>query len=638
MAKRIPDSVIEEIKAKSDIVDIVSSYVTLTRKSQQNLFGLCPFHQEKSPSFSVSPHKQIYYCFGCSKGGDVIHFIMDIEHLRYPEAIRFLGERCGVEVPEAEDGDERYQEDKRRRERLYELNTEAARYFYQSLLEAAGQEARAYMKRRGISRQTAVSFGLGFAPERWQGLLDHIRSKGYSEQEIGDSGLFKKNRKDAWYDLFRNRLIFPIIDVMGRIVAFGGRVMDDSVPKYLNSPENLIYTKGQHLYGLNLAKKTRKDRLLIVEGYMDCISLHQAGFDQSVASLGTALTQQQAALLRKYNEEIVLGYDMDNAGRQATLRNIDTLEEKGAKPFVLILPDAKDPDDYIRKHTPDDFNALLREAPTGLDYKFIHAKQSAQHNDRLDKVKYQELATDLLLDIRNPVVQELYIPKVAAELGVPVESVHMLLTQREQEKARNTRPKNPYRPNTSTSSQTTEQPAAVQDSAAKAPEIRGPLLSKVEAAFLIRLTRRPDVYLEHQLRCEAKWFKKSVRPFVEAILAKAAGGELNERSLMSLVNETDDLIRDEISSQLGALLMREENAETQDQIATIMRRQLLLISIHYYSTMSKLISDRLDSGASEEQGDLRKQFIRVRQAMQDTQKELQEMDRAYSFVHEEQDF
>ncbi len=635
MARRIPENIIEEIKQKSDIVDVVSSYVNLTKKSSQNLFGLCPFHQEKTPSFSVSPQKQIYYCFGCHKGGDAIHFIMDVEHMSYPEAIRFLGERVGVQVPENDDDNEQFREQKQKKERLYDLNVEAARYFYKSFLTENAREVRDYLTRRGISRQTATAFGLGYAPDQWQGLLDHLRNKHYTEEEIADSGLFKKNSKGAWYDLFRGRLIFPIIDVMGRIVAFGGRVLDDSIPKYLNSPETEIYTKGRHLYGLNLAKKTKSDRLIVVEGYMDCIQLHQAGFDQTVASLGTALTSQQAGLLRKYKEEIVLAYDMDTAGRLATLRNIDVLTDKGAKPYVLSLPDAKDPDDYIRKHGRSDFDALLTEVPSGLEYKFIYAKEQATRGDQLDKVYYQELASDLLLEIKNPVIQELYVPRVAKELEVPTESIHMLLSMRQQEVAGGSKPRRIYRPVAEDTPAQIEQKPREQNRETK-PAF---YLNQLEASFLLRISRRPDVFRELNLTVEPKWFhQQKVRPFVEGVLNLTSEGDSNDQKLMSLINDQEDDVRDSLASQFGNLMMQDELPETQDQIALIMRRQILLIRIDYTNALSDAITKRLDSGNMDDPAEWRGKFVRVRQELQRLQTELKDMDKAYRFSSENEDF
>lgn len=633
MARRIPENIIEEIKAKSDIVDIVSSYVSLTKKTGQNMFGLCPFHHEKTPSFSVSVLKQMYYCFGCHKGGDVIHFIMDIEHMSYPEAIRFLGDRCGVHVPEDHEGDERWQEEKEKRDRLYALNTEAARYFYQSLQGAEAAPARKYMQKRGISRSMAISFGLGYAPDRWQGLLDHLSAKGYSLAEAEASGLFKKNRKGGLYDLFRGRLIFPIIDVMGRIVAFGGRVLDDSLPKYLNSPETAVYTKGRHLYGLNIAKKTREKRLLLVEGYMDCLSLHQAGIDHAVASLGTALTEQQAALLRKYREEIVLGYDMDRAGRMAVIRNIDVLRDKGAKPFVLQLPEAKDPDEYIRSHSADEFRFLLSESVNGLDYKFIYAKQQATKDGKLNKIRYQETAADLLLDIKNPVLRALYLPRVAEDLEVPRETIEMLLEMKQKDKkadkGRRRLPK-PQRENAVRKSSAGEKKSAE----------RALCFTPLEAAFLARVSREADVFSDNQFSFKSSWFKeKELRPFVDKIIAKLEDKSLDEQVLMGLINEEEGPVRDALSSQFGALFMQDDKGGRAEDKARIMRRQILLLRSEYYSRLSRYFSRLLDSGLDEaKEKEVRRKYKAVLQARAACEKTLRDTDAVYGLEEDSRDY
>ena len=633
MSGRIPEQIIEEIKQRSDIVDVVSSYVSLTKKSGQNLFGLCPFHQEKTPSFSVSSLKQMFYCFGCHKGGDVIRFIMDIEHMNYPEAIRFLGERCGVEVPEAGDDDARYREAKEHRERLYALNTEAARYFYRALQQPEAEAARDYMKRRGISRDVAIRFGLGYAPHRWQGLLDHLREKGFSPEEIRDSGLFKENRKGGLYDLFRGRLIFPIIDVMGRIVAFGGRVLDESLPKYLNSPETKIYTKGRHLYGLNLAKRTKEKRLLVVEGYMDCLSLHQAGIDHAVASLGTALTEQQAALLRKYREEIVLGYDMDRAGRQAVLKNSDVLEAKGAKPYVLVLPDTEDPDEYMQKHPADDFRYLLAQAPKGLEYKVIYAKERALQDGHLNKMQYQEEAAELLLGINNPVVRALYIPRVAEELSVPRESVEMLLEMKRSRQGGSRRKRTSYAAQRTPdkTSERTEEKRAGKPSA----------FTPLEAAFLAGVCRDADIFSENNLHFKAAWFKeKALRPLVKELKQKLEDKELNEQSMLDLINqEEDEEIRALLSSQFGALFMQDASSASAEQKARIMRRQILLLRSEYYARLSRYFSRKLDEEPPEEEAvSLRRRFKAVLRARKACEDSLNEMDNIYHFDEDSRDF
>ena len=320
-----PPAFIDELIARNPIEEVVGQYVPLTRKGG-NLFGLCPFHGEKTPSFSVAPEKQIYYCFGCHRGGGVINFIMEQENLSYADAVRFLAKRVGMEVPE----DAAYRSRYKAQERLWNLCKDAARYFHSQLLSDAGQQARAYLARRGMSPQIVTRFGLGFAPEGWNLLMDAMIRKGYTKEELLEAGLVSKSeRKGTLYDRFRNRLMFPIIDLRGNVIGFGGRVMDDSTPKYLNSPESSIFNKRKNLFALNLARKSKQGYMSLTEGYMDAITLYQYGFDCAVASLGTALTQEHAAMLAKYTDQVVLTYDSDAAGQDATRRAIPLLEKTG---------------------------------------------------------------------------------------------------------------------------------------------------------------------------------------------------------------------------------------------------------------------------------------------------------------------
>ncbi len=405
---------IEEIKNRNELVSVVEQYVTLDRKSSANYFGLCPFHREDTPSFSVSPSKQIFYCFGCHKGGNVINFIKEIEHVSYPQALQILAERAGIALPEPDD--EGWRKRSELSKRLHETMLEAARWFYMQLIGGQGKPAQDYLRKREISPATAKRFGIGYAPDNWDALLKHLRAKGFSEEEIDVSGLFKRTKQGNLIDLFRGRLMFPIFDVLGKVVAFGGRVLDDSLPKYINSPETPIYTKGRHLYGLNLAKASRADNLIIVEGYLDVIAMHQAGIDQAVAALGTALTEQQAILLRKYTEKIIIGFDADAAGQKAALRGLEILAGKDMDVSVLMVPDGKDPDEYIRKNGPERFHALVEKSMPLLDYRLYCARRDSQTEKGLDIIEYQDRACDILSELDNGIVRELYADKLASEL------------------------------------------------------------------------------------------------------------------------------------------------------------------------------------------------------------------------------
>ncbi len=417
----IPEQVIEEIKSRSELVGVVEQYVRLDKRSGSNYFGLCPFHAEDTPSFSVSPSKQIYYCFGCHKGGDVIHFIMDVEKCAYPQAIRLLAERSGVTIPESDD--EEYRQRSELNKQLLAINLEAARYFYLSLTSPAGSACRDYLQKRGLAVSTTRKFGLGYATEDWDGLCRHLRDKGYSEDLMQKSGLFKRGKTGQLYDLFRHRLMFPIMDVMGRVVAFGGRVLDDSLPKYINSPETPVYTKGRHLFGLNLAKNSHQKSLVMVEGYMDAIALYQAGVDNTVASLGTALTENQAQLLRKFTETVIIAYDADAAGQAAALRSLDILNSKGIKVTVLQVPDGKDPDEYIRKNGPERFHAVLEKSLPLIDFKLLAARRAHTTGESLDILGYQDEACQILAREDNAIVRELYAVKLAEELNATSDTV-----------------------------------------------------------------------------------------------------------------------------------------------------------------------------------------------------------------------
>jgi len=356
-----PEQIIEEVRLRNDIVEVVSGYVKLEKKGR-SYWGLCPFHNEKTPSFSVEPNKQFFYCFGCNKGGSVIHFIMNIENLEFVEALKFLADRAGIALPETEDPQER--EKAEQRKVILEINRQAARFYFRSLAGKDGLKAQNYLKKRGLLAKTIKQFGLGYAPAEWDGLTRELLKQHFPADLLIKSGLSIRAKSGELVDRFRDRIMFPIFDIRGNIVGFGGRVLDGSMPKYMNSPDTPVYNKSRELYGLNYARMSPSKRLLIVEGYMDVISLHQAGIDFAVASLGTALTRMQAWILKKYSEEVIIAYDSDSAGQAATMRGLDILEETGCNVKVLILPEGKDPDEYIRIHGPDKFKNLIdREYP-----------------------------------------------------------------------------------------------------------------------------------------------------------------------------------------------------------------------------------------------------------------------------------
>ena len=414
---------LDELIARNPNEDVVGQYVTL-RRSGANMFGLCPFHGEKTASFSVAPDKGMYYCFGCHKGGGAVNFIMEVEGMSYPDAVRNLAARVGLPVPE----DEQYESQYKKQERLWAAHKEAARFFHSQLYAPVGKAALEYATGRGMPKATLINFGIGYAPDSWDSLVKHLRSKGYTDEELKDSGLVTVSQKNGnLFDRFRDRLMFPIIDVRGNVIGFGGRIMkkDDNAAKYLNSPETLIFNKRKNLFALNLAKKSKLGYLILVEGYMDAIALHQYGFDCAVASLGTALTADGAALLSKYTEEVVLIYDGDAAGQNATQRAIPILEKAGLKVKVLQMQGAKDPDEYLKKFGADKFRLLLEGSSNRIEYQLsaIRRKYDIGLDDQ--KVQYVQESADLIATLDSSIKREIYGKRVAEAAGISESAVAM---------------------------------------------------------------------------------------------------------------------------------------------------------------------------------------------------------------------
>ena len=414
----IPEKFLDELTERCDIVDVVSQYVRLTKKSGANMFGLCPFHSEKTPSFSVSPDKQIYHCFGCGKGGGVINFIMEIENLSFQDAVAFLARRANMPMPE-----ETETESTSRRKKLLELNRDAARFFYSQLIGPDGGPAQAYVERRGISMTMVKNFGLGFAPDSWSALTDAMMKKGYTQQDLFEAGLMKHGRNGGGYDAFRNRLMFPVIDVRGSVIGFSGRILGDGEPKYLNSPETPVFSKSHNLFALNLAKKSKSGYIILVEGNIDVVSLHQAGFDGAVASLGTSLTAEQARLISRYTKEVVLCYDSDEAGKKASQRAIAILEKLDMKVRVLQLTGAKDPDEFIKKNGPDAFRNVIEGSAGQVEYRLKAVEEKNPPTTDEGKVDYLKAAAALLSTLPGAVEREVYAARVAEKAGVSRQAV-----------------------------------------------------------------------------------------------------------------------------------------------------------------------------------------------------------------------
>ena len=418
---RYSEELIEEIKNSNDIVDVISQYVILKR-SGRNFFGLCPFHKEKSPSFSVSPDKQIFHCFGCGVGGNVIHFVSKIENIDFRETIELLANRANITLPTL---DNSYQDNKRAilKSKVYQINEIAAKFYHENLYKPTSKEAQNYIKKRKMDNRTLKSFLIGYSGT-FDELYRVLKQKGFTEEEILASSLVNKTDNGKFIDRFRRRLMIPIQDTTGRFIAFGGRVLDDSKPKYINSPENIVYSKGRNLFGLNIAKKGDTKKIIIVEGYMDAISLYQRGITNVVASLGTALTEQQGRLLRKNSEQVIIGYDADGAGQAATLRGLEILQNMGCDIRVLQIYGAKDPDEFVIKYGPERFQKCVDNAISLVEFKVKILKQNLNIDNVNDKIKFLNEIAKILAKVDNNMEKEIYIDKISSEYGISKEALY----------------------------------------------------------------------------------------------------------------------------------------------------------------------------------------------------------------------
>lgn len=417
---RYSDEVINDVRQSNDIVDVISQYVHLKR-SGRNFFGLCPFHNEKSPSFSVSPDKQIFHCFGCGVGGNVFSFITQIEGINFVEAVQMLAERANIQLPTLQDNGDSQREELKAK--VYKVNEFTAEFYHQNLYKPQAKIAQEYVKKRQLSNETLKSFKIGFSG-KFDELYQELKKHGFGEREILESGLVNKNERGQYIDRYRNRLMFPICDARGKVIAFGGRVLDDSKPKYINSPENVVYSKGRNLFGLNVAKKGDLKRILIVEGYMDVISLHQRGITNVVAPLGTALTEQQGWLLRKNSEQIILSFDSDEAGLKAKLRALDILQNMGCDLRILQMEGAKDPDEYIIKYGNARFNNLVDKALSIIEFKVKILKKDLNLENTNDKIKFLNEIAKLISNVNNTIEREVYIEKIAKEYDISKEAIY----------------------------------------------------------------------------------------------------------------------------------------------------------------------------------------------------------------------
>ena len=446
---RFSDDFLSELRMRCDIESVISQYVVL-KKQGRGYVGLCPFHSEKTPSFSVSPDKQLFYCFGCSSGGDVITFIMKIENLTYPEAVAFLAEKVGLPIPE---GDEIDDSQTKLKNRIYEINRETARFFHAALMSENGKIAQNYIVERGLDKKTVTRFGLGFAPDSWDSLIKHLRKKGFSDAEMAAASVATRTRNGNFIDFFRNRLMFPIIDLRGNVIAFGGRKLskEDTGPKYINSPETLVYSKNRNLYALNYAKtsqysdtlsKNGKERSFILcEGYMDVISLHQAGFDNAVAPLGTALTENQVRIMAKYVPEVIIATDSDEAGQKAAKRSFSLLDSAGISAKIIKIQGAKDPDEYIKKYGSKRFEMLLTSSISAVENELDAILKKYDTDTDSGKVQALKDASKVLAGISNAIEREVYVSRISNKLSVSSQAVmqavnNIIARQRASEKRR----------------------------------------------------------------------------------------------------------------------------------------------------------------------------------------------------------
>ena len=420
-----PDEVIEEVRSSNNIVDIIGGYVRLQKKGS-SYFGLCPFHNEKSPSFSVSPNKQMYYCFGCGAGGNVFTFIMEYENQTFPEAVKILADRAGIALPEAELTEEQKRE-RNKRQLLLEINKTAANYFYYQLNGDQGQQAREYLENRRLSKETQIHFGLGYASKYSNDLYLYLKKKGYQDQILKETGLLTYDEKRGAHDKFWNRVMFPIMDVNNRVIGFGGRVMGDGTPKYLNSPETMLFDKSRNLYGLNYARTSRKPYMIICEGYMDVIAMHQAGFTNAVASLGTAFTSQHSVLLKRYTQEVRLAYDSDGAGQKAALRAIPILKSAGINVRVIHMDPYKDPDEFIKNLGTEAFQERIDAAESSFMFEISVLEKNYKQSDPEGRASFMKAMARRLLEFPQELERNIYIDAIAGRYGIASEELKRMV-------------------------------------------------------------------------------------------------------------------------------------------------------------------------------------------------------------------
>lgn len=527
-----PDSFLQELKLRSDITEIASSYVNLKRHGR-NMVGLCPFHGEKTPSFNIYTENGSFYCFGCGAGGDVITFIMKIENLDYVEAVKFLAQRAGMEMPENTYDDSL----SKLRMRIYEANREAARFFHATLLSQRGQNGLNYLRGRALSDRTIRHFGLGFADDDWNSLCNHLKNKGFSEYEIYSANLaFKRKNGNGIYDRFVNRVMFPIIDLRGNVIAFGGRIMTDEKPKYLNTSDTPVFKKSENLFSLNNAKSSGTRTLILCEGYMDVIALNQAGFTNAVATLGTALTNEQAVLMKRYADEVIICYDADGAGQKATARAIDILRNAGLPIKILTVPSGKDPDEFIRskgENGPAAFKLLIEKCGNDIEYRLMKLKENYNLNTTDGKVAFLNEAVKIVATIESPIERDVFASKLCAELEI---DKNAFLEQISKVKRRG------RRENIKKETRQIQYELNGQNDKINKEHYKKPRSSSAEEALLVYLINNPDYANSISERVTPDKFSNSlIKRYYEYVLNKIKSG------YEPLTSVSSDFNSDEVS-------------------------------------------------------------------------------------------
>lgn len=527
-----PESFLQELKLRSDITEIASSYVNLKRHGR-NMVGLCPFHGEKTPSFNIYTENGSFYCFGCGAGGDVITFIMKIENLDYVEAVKFLAQRAGMEMPENTYDDSL----SKLRMRIYEANREAARFFHATLLSQRGQSGLNYLRGRALSDRTIRHFGLGFADDDWNSLCNHLKSKGFSEYEIYSANLaFKRKNGNGIYDRFVNRVMFPIIDLRGNVIAFGGRIMTDEKPKYLNTSDTPVFKKSENLFSLNNAKSSGTRTLILCEGYMDVIALNQAGFTNAVATLGTALTNEQAVLMKRYADEVIICYDADGAGQKATARAIDILRNAGLPIKILTVPSGKDPDEFIRskgENGPAAFKLLIEKCGNDIEYRLMKLKENYNLNTTDGKVAFLNEAVKIVATIESPIERDVFASKLCAELEI---DKNAFLEQISKVKRRD------RRENIKKETRQIQAELNGQSDKINREHYKKPRSSSAEEALLVYLINNPDYANSISERVTPDKFSNSlIKRYYEYVLSKIKSG------YEPLTSVSSDFNSDEVS-------------------------------------------------------------------------------------------